>query len=203
MTELLSADTDALGLGRPDHEPLASETIGPIVAYIQTLIDSGHAYAVEGDVFFRVRSDSGLRVAVAPAGRGHGPGRGGRGLRAQGGSARLRAVEGPQGGRGHLVGGSLGARAARAGTSSARRWPRTRSASASTSTAAARTCCFPTTRTRPPRPAPRAGTELARIWMHNGMIQIDRREDGQVGRQHRARCTRCSDSTGATPSSCT
>ena len=24
-------DTEALGLGRPDHEPLASETIGPIV----------------------------------------------------------------------------------------------------------------------------------------------------------------------------
>src|ERR1039457_4985421 len=31
MTALYRADTDALGLGRPDHEPLASETIGPIV----------------------------------------------------------------------------------------------------------------------------------------------------------------------------
>jgi cysteinyl-tRNA synthetase len=59
MTELYLVDTDALGLGRPDHEPLASETIGPIVEYIQTLIDNDHAYAVEGDVFFRVRSDSG------------------------------------------------------------------------------------------------------------------------------------------------
>ena len=59
MTERYFADTDALGLGRPDREPLASETIGSIVEYIQTLIDSGHAYAVEGDVFFRVRSDSG------------------------------------------------------------------------------------------------------------------------------------------------
>ena len=59
MTDLYFADTDALGLGRPDHEPLASETIGPIVEYIQTLIDSGHAYAAKGDVFFRVRSDSG------------------------------------------------------------------------------------------------------------------------------------------------
>jgi cysteinyl-tRNA synthetase len=57
MTALYRADTDALGLGRPDHEPLASETIGPIVAYIQTLIDRGHAYAVDGDVYFRVRSD--------------------------------------------------------------------------------------------------------------------------------------------------
>ncbi len=59
MTDLYFADTDALGLGRPDHEPLASGTIGPIVEYIQTLIDNGHAYAVEGDVFFRVRSDPG------------------------------------------------------------------------------------------------------------------------------------------------
>ncbi len=57
MTECYRADTDALGLGRPDHEPLASETIGPIVDYIQTLIDRDHAYAAHGDVYFRVRSD--------------------------------------------------------------------------------------------------------------------------------------------------
>jgi cysteinyl-tRNA synthetase len=57
MSELYRLDTDALGLGRPDHEPLASETIGPIVDYIQALIDRGHAYAADGDVYFRVRSD--------------------------------------------------------------------------------------------------------------------------------------------------
>jgi cysteinyl-tRNA synthetase len=57
MTALYRADTDALGLGRPDHEPLASETMGPIVAYITALVDSGHAYAAGGDVYFRVRSD--------------------------------------------------------------------------------------------------------------------------------------------------
>jgi cysteinyl-tRNA synthetase len=51
------ADTDGLGLGRPDAEPLASETIGPIVELIARLIEAGNAYAVEGDVFFRVRSD--------------------------------------------------------------------------------------------------------------------------------------------------
>ncbi len=58
MTACYRADTDALALGRPDHEPLASETIGPIVKYIQTLIAGGHAYAVDGDVYFRVRSDA-------------------------------------------------------------------------------------------------------------------------------------------------
>jgi cysteinyl-tRNA synthetase len=59
MTDLYRADTDALGLGRPDHEPLASQTMGPIVAYITALIEAGHAYASSGDVFFRVRSDPG------------------------------------------------------------------------------------------------------------------------------------------------
>ena len=34
MTAAYIADTDRLGLGRPDHEPLASETIGPIVELI-------------------------------------------------------------------------------------------------------------------------------------------------------------------------
>ena len=58
MTAAYVADTDGLGLGRPDHEPLAGETIGPIVDLIQALIDSGSAYAVEGDVYFRVRSDA-------------------------------------------------------------------------------------------------------------------------------------------------
>jgi cysteinyl-tRNA synthetase len=50
------ADTDRLGLGRPDSEPLASEYIGPIVDLIGALIRSDHAYAVDGDVYFRVRS---------------------------------------------------------------------------------------------------------------------------------------------------
>jgi cysteinyl-tRNA synthetase len=69
MTRAYIADTDALGLGRPDHEPLASEYMPQIVAYIEALVDSGHAYVVpyEGnedgapraDVFFRVRSDAG------------------------------------------------------------------------------------------------------------------------------------------------
>jgi cysteinyl-tRNA synthetase len=54
MTDRYRRDTDGLGLGRPDAEPLASETIGPIIDLIQALIDSGHAYAANGDVYFRV-----------------------------------------------------------------------------------------------------------------------------------------------------
>ena len=59
MTDAYVEDTDRLGLGRPDHEPKASETIAPIVGLIESLIDGGHAYASEGDVYFRVRSFDG------------------------------------------------------------------------------------------------------------------------------------------------
>jgi cysteinyl-tRNA synthetase len=59
MTAAYVADTDALGLGRPDAEPLASGTIEEIVSLIQSLIDSGHAYQADGDVYFHVRSFDG------------------------------------------------------------------------------------------------------------------------------------------------
>jgi len=57
MTAHYRADTDALCLGRPDHEPLASETMDAIVAYIEALIERDHAYEAGGDVYFSVRSD--------------------------------------------------------------------------------------------------------------------------------------------------
>ncbi len=57
MTAHYIEDTDRLGLGRPDHEPLASEWIGAIVAEIAALVEAGHAYVAGGDVYFRVRGD--------------------------------------------------------------------------------------------------------------------------------------------------
>jgi cysteinyl-tRNA synthetase len=74
-------DMDALGALRPNHEPRATEYIGPMVAMIADLIAKAHAYAVEGHVLFRVRSYknygalsgrsvddmiAGARVEVAP-----------------------------------------------------------------------------------------------------------------------------------------
>ena len=56
MTAHYIADTERLGLGRPDHEPQATLMVDEIVALIEALIERGHAYAVEGDVYFRVRS---------------------------------------------------------------------------------------------------------------------------------------------------
>jgi cysteinyl-tRNA synthetase len=59
MADAYVADTDALGLGRPDREPKASETIADIVELIESLIQTGHAYEARGDVYFRVASFDG------------------------------------------------------------------------------------------------------------------------------------------------
>jgi cysteinyl-tRNA synthetase len=50
-------DTRDLGLGMPDALPKATEAIPQIVRFIEELVTTGHAYAVEGDVYFRVASD--------------------------------------------------------------------------------------------------------------------------------------------------
>ena len=57
MTAHYLDDTGRLGLGRPDHEPLAGETIDGILDLIGALLANGSAYEVQGDVYFRVRSD--------------------------------------------------------------------------------------------------------------------------------------------------
>jgi cysteinyl-tRNA synthetase len=59
MSRAYIEDTDRLELGRPDAEPLASETIEDIVELIEALIERGHAYESGGDVYFRVRSFEG------------------------------------------------------------------------------------------------------------------------------------------------
>jgi cysteinyl-tRNA synthetase len=55
-TEWYLEDTGDLGLGMPDHLPKATETVPEIVRFIEQLIATGHAYPVEGDVYFRVAS---------------------------------------------------------------------------------------------------------------------------------------------------
>jgi cysteinyl-tRNA synthetase len=47
-------DTDKLGLGRPDLEPLATEHIPEIVGLIESLIENGYAYQSGPDVYFDV-----------------------------------------------------------------------------------------------------------------------------------------------------
>jgi cysteinyl-tRNA synthetase len=53
-TEWYREDTGDLGLGRPDAEPLASETMPEIIALVDELISLEAAYVANGDVYFRV-----------------------------------------------------------------------------------------------------------------------------------------------------
>jgi cysteinyl-tRNA synthetase len=48
------ADTGGLGLGMPDAMPKVTDHVPEIVRFIGALVDSGHAYPVDGDVYFRV-----------------------------------------------------------------------------------------------------------------------------------------------------
>jgi cysteinyl-tRNA synthetase len=47
---------DALGILRPTVQPKATETIGPMIEMTERLIERGHAYVIDGDVYFAVRS---------------------------------------------------------------------------------------------------------------------------------------------------
>ncbi|MGH3003309.1 MAG: cysteine--tRNA ligase [Gaiellaceae bacterium] len=55
-TEWYLEDTRDLGLGMPDHLPRATDSVAQIVRFIEQLAAAGHAYAVQGDVYFRVAS---------------------------------------------------------------------------------------------------------------------------------------------------
>jgi cysteinyl-tRNA synthetase len=55
-TEWFFEDTNDLGLGRPDIEPRATETIAEIVRFIEELVEKEHAYVADGDVYFSVGS---------------------------------------------------------------------------------------------------------------------------------------------------
>jgi cysteinyl-tRNA synthetase len=50
-------ETDALNIERAHHYPRATEVIPKIQEVIQGLIDKGHAYQADGDVYFRITSD--------------------------------------------------------------------------------------------------------------------------------------------------
>lgn len=49
-------DADALGVARADLHPKVSEHIPEIIEIIQTLINKDHAYELQGDVYFAVKS---------------------------------------------------------------------------------------------------------------------------------------------------
>ena len=98
----------------------------------------------------------------------------GRGPARQAHPAGLRAVEGRQARASPRTrpGPRRGARAGRAGTSSARPCRVATSAKSSTSTAAGSTCASRTTRTSSPSPR-RPATASRGYWVHNGLVTVD------------------------------
>ncbi len=139
MTDAYIADTERLGLGRPDHEPRATLMVDEIVALIGDADRARARVRGRGRRLLPRPLAAGVRRAVAPRPRADGPGRGRRGRRA---ASRIRSTSrsGRRRSRWRTRPGTRrGAAGGRAGTSSARRWPRRRSARRSTSTAAAAT----------------------------------------------------------------
>ena len=56
FTQAFIEDMRAANVLDPDIRPKATEEIPAMLALVQELIDGGHAYAVDGDVYFSVRS---------------------------------------------------------------------------------------------------------------------------------------------------
>ena len=56
-TEWYIEDVADLGLGLPDSMPKATDAVPSIIRFIEELIERDAAYAVEGDVYFRVARD--------------------------------------------------------------------------------------------------------------------------------------------------
>ncbi|MCI8468126.1 MAG: cysteine--tRNA ligase [Eggerthellaceae bacterium] len=55
-TEAFIADMHAAGVMDPDVRPKATEEIPAMIELVELLIEGGHAYEVDGDVYFSVRS---------------------------------------------------------------------------------------------------------------------------------------------------
>jgi cysteinyl-tRNA synthetase len=58
-TEAFLEDADAIGIERADVYPKATEHIQEMLELTRTLLDKGHAYEVDGNVYFDVRSFAG------------------------------------------------------------------------------------------------------------------------------------------------
>lgn len=54
--QAFSKSMEALNNLKPDIEPFATKTLGEMISINKQLIEKGHAYAIDGDVYFRVKS---------------------------------------------------------------------------------------------------------------------------------------------------
>ena len=161
-------DTDRLGLGRPDVEPRASETMPEIVAFIEELLARDLAYEVQGDVYFRVSrfEDYGRLSGAKPDEMvAQEPND------AQGGSARLRALEGAEARRGRRLGLAVGpgpAGLAHRVLGDGREAPR----AAFEIHGGGNDLRFPHHENERAQSVS-LGHPFAQIWMHNGMLELE------------------------------
>lgn len=56
-TEAFIADMHAAGVADPTVRPKATEEMDAMIALVESLVEKGHAYEVDGDVYFSVQSD--------------------------------------------------------------------------------------------------------------------------------------------------
>ncbi len=191
---LPSPTPTASGSGVPTTSRSRASSIDAIVEEIEALLgERARLRVAGGDVYFRVRARPAATAALSRRtldAMDQGEER--RGRRAQGGPARLRAVEGAEGRRGQRLGRALGARAAGLahrvlgdGGASARRRLR-----------------HPRRRSRPavPPPRERGGADALRARRRarppsgctTACWRRRRREDVEVASATSRRCTRCS-----------
>ena len=151
----------------PELMPRPTRCVPQMIALVEQLVARGHAYvAKDGVVYFSVQSFpaygklSGNTLDNLREGEG---GRISAENQASSGIPRTSCCGSPIR-RISCAGRARGARAIRAGTSSAARWPRCSSARRSISTRAARTTSFRTTSARSRRAAARAGGRTLRAF---------------------------------------
>lgn len=152
---------DAHGLGVRDAtiHPKATENIQQIIDLVQTLIDKGYAYAVNGDVYYRTKkfADYG-KLSHQPIEELQ------AGARIDVNDVKEDPLDSPSGRRrnpGSPIGTLPGDRAGLAGISSVPPCPTATWARPSTSTAVGRTCSFPTMKTRLPSRRPPTAANLS------------------------------------------
>ena len=169
-------DMRALGMLPSWSEPRATSAIADIRGFIGMVLDQGFAYQAGGAVYFDVSKferfgqvshlsrDEMLALAAERGGKVDDP--------HKRRPARLRAVA-ALGRRRAVVGARCGARADRAGTSSARRWRCASSAPRSTCTAAGTDLIFPHHECEAAQSEAATGEPFVRHWMHQAMVRMD------------------------------
>ena len=168
-------DAHALGVREATVHPKATENIQQIIDLITTLIDKGYAYEVNGDVYFRTLEIPGLRQAQPPADRGSGsPARASTSTTSRRTRSTSRSGRPPS--PASRPGTRRGARAAPAGTSSARPCPTRYLGKTIDIHCGGSDLAFPHHENEIAQSEAANGCKFVNYWLHNGFINIDNKK---------------------------